>query len=58
MVVLRGERVLLRPSRPEDADRLVSIRNEPEVARRWGSVDIEKEIGEGSLGRTRASSSR
>jgi aminoglycoside 6'-N-acetyltransferase len=50
MVVLRGERVLLRPSRPEDADRLVRIRNEPEVARRWGSVDIEKEIGEGFIG--------
>jgi len=50
MVVLRGERVLLRPSRPEDADRLIRIRNEPEVARRWGSVDIEKEIGEGFIG--------
>ena len=50
MVVLRGERVLLRPSRPEDADRLVRIRNEPEVARRWGSVDIEKLIGEGFIG--------
>jgi aminoglycoside 6'-N-acetyltransferase len=50
MVVLRGERVLLRPSRPEDADRLVRIRNEPEVARRWGSVDIEKEVGEGFIG--------
>jgi aminoglycoside 6'-N-acetyltransferase len=25
-------------------------RNEPEVARRWGSVDIEKEIGEGFIG--------
>ena len=42
--------MLLRPSRPEDADRLVRIRNEPEVARRWGSVDIEKEIGEGFIG--------
>ena len=50
MVVLRGERVLLRPSRPEDADRLVRIRNGPEIARRWGSVDIEKEIGEGFIG--------
>ena len=49
MVVLRGERVLLRPGRPEDAHRLVRIRNEPEVARRWGSVDIEKEIGEGFI---------
>jgi aminoglycoside 6'-N-acetyltransferase len=46
MVVLRGERVLLRPGRPEDADRLVRIRTEPEVARRWGSADIEEEIRE------------
>jgi aminoglycoside 6'-N-acetyltransferase len=46
MVVLRGERVLLRPGRPEDADRLFQIRNEPEVARWWGNADIEEEIGE------------
>jgi aminoglycoside 6'-N-acetyltransferase len=46
MVVLRGKRVLLRPGRPEDAEALVRIRNEPEVARRWGNVDIEEEIGE------------
>jgi aminoglycoside 6'-N-acetyltransferase len=42
MVVLRGERVLLRPGRPDDADRLLQIRNEPEVARWWGSDDIEE----------------
>ena len=41
MVVLRGKRVLLRPGRPEDADRLYQIRNEPEVIRWWGSVDME-----------------
>ena len=46
MVVLREKRVLLRPGRPEDADRLVQIRNEPEVVRRWGSIDIEEEISE------------
>ena len=50
MVVLRGKRVLLRPGRPEDADRLVQIRNEPEVARRWGDRDIEEEIDEGFIG--------
>jgi aminoglycoside 6'-N-acetyltransferase len=50
MVVLRGKRVLLRPGRPEDAGRLVQIRNEPEVARRWGSADIEEEIGEEFIG--------
>jgi aminoglycoside 6'-N-acetyltransferase len=46
MVILRGERVLLRRGRPEDADRLSQIRNEPEVARWWGSDDIEEEISE------------
>ncbi len=46
MVVLRGERVLLRPGRPEDADRLIEIRNEPEVTRRWGASGIEEEIDE------------
>jgi aminoglycoside 6'-N-acetyltransferase len=44
MVILRGERVLLRPGRPEDAGALVRIRNEPEVARRWGEIDTEEEI--------------
>ena len=38
--------MLLRPGRPEDADRLLRIRNEPEVVRWWGSVDIEEEISE------------
>jgi aminoglycoside 6'-N-acetyltransferase len=38
--------VLLRPGRPEDAQRLLQIRNEPGVLRWWGSVDIEEEIRE------------
>jgi aminoglycoside 6'-N-acetyltransferase len=46
MVVLQGKCVLLRPGRPEDADRLFQIRNEPEVVRWWGSVDLEEEISE------------
>jgi aminoglycoside 6'-N-acetyltransferase len=46
MVVLRGERVLLRPGRPEDTDRLLQIRSEPEVTRWWGSDDIEEEVRE------------
>ena len=41
--------MLLRPGRPEDAGRLIRIRNEPEVARRWGTADIEEEIGEGFI---------
>ena len=50
MAVLKGERVLLRRGRPEDADTLVRIRNEPEVARRWGNADIEGEVEEGFIG--------
>ena len=46
MIVLRGERVLLRPGRPEDAQKLLQIRSEPEVTRWWGSIDIEEEIRE------------
>lgn len=38
--------MLLRPGRPEDAERLIEIRNEPELARRWGVSYIEKEIDE------------
>lgn len=49
MAVLSGKRVLLRTGCPEDTDILVRIRNEPEVARRWGDADIE-EIGEEFIG--------
>jgi aminoglycoside 6'-N-acetyltransferase len=42
VVVLRGERVLLRPGRPEDAERLLQIRDEPGVLRWWGGADIEE----------------
>ena len=38
--------MVLRPGRPDDAARLSQIRTEPEVARRWGSEDIEQEIKE------------
>ncbi len=50
MTILRGERVLLRPGRPEDTDALIRIRNEPEVAWRWGFEDIEEEVGEQFIG--------
>ena len=53
MVVLSDERVLLRPGEPEDLDALVRIRNEPEVARRWGSEDIEGEVRQGLVGNSR-----
>jgi aminoglycoside 6'-N-acetyltransferase len=36
MTVLRGERVVLRPVTPADADALRAMRSEPEVARYWG----------------------
>ena len=42
MVILQGERVLLRRGRPEDTERLFQIRNEPEVIRWWGSDEIEE----------------
>lgn len=34
--------MLLRPGRAEDLDRLVEIRNEPEVLRRWGPTDVDE----------------
>jgi aminoglycoside 6'-N-acetyltransferase len=39
---LRGERVLLRPASAADADRLLEILHEPEVARWWGVHDAER----------------
>ena len=41
--------MLLRPGRPEDAERLLRIRNEPGVLRWWGGADIE-EIREEFIG--------
>ncbi len=34
--------MLLRPGRPEDAERLLRIRNEPGVLRWWGYADIDE----------------
>lgn len=53
MAFLRGERVLLRPGRPEDAEALIQIREESEVSRRWGDADIEEEIQEEFIGTER-----
>ncbi len=41
--MLKGRTVLLRPATTRDVERLLSIRREPEVARRWGDVD-QREI--------------
>lgn len=40
-MTLRGERVLLRPGLPEDAERLAQIVGEAEVARWWGDFGLE-----------------
>ncbi len=45
--ILRGERVLLRPARPEDAGALAAILAEPAVARWWQVTDLDQEIAEG-----------
>jgi aminoglycoside 6'-N-acetyltransferase len=51
--VLSGPRVSLRPGRTDDADPLLSILREPEVARRWGRferADVEKQFaGDGKV---------
>jgi aminoglycoside 6'-N-acetyltransferase len=41
-VILRGERVLLRPLEAGDLDRLTEILREPEVARWWGAVEPDR----------------
>ncbi|MCW3004427.1 MAG: GCN5-related N-acetyltransferase [Conexibacter sp.] len=38
-MVLRGERVALRPGTADDTDALLQILSEPEIARWWGSHD-------------------
>ena len=40
-VILRGERVLLRPVDAEDVERLAQIGSESEVARWWGAFGVE-----------------
>jgi aminoglycoside 6'-N-acetyltransferase len=37
--MLEGERVHLRPVRPDDRDRLTALFNEPEVLRWWGDAE-------------------
>ncbi len=49
--VLVGERIVLRAGRPEDLARLIEIRREPEVLRRWGEFDSE-EISREFIGTT------
>jgi aminoglycoside 6'-N-acetyltransferase len=41
-VILRGERVLLRPGLAENVARLARIRREPEVAGWWGDFGVEE----------------
>jgi len=49
MVVLRGERVTLRPLTEADLGRLVQILREPEVARWFGSASAEESAEEFAL---------
>jgi aminoglycoside 6'-N-acetyltransferase len=41
-VILRGERVLIRPVEHRDRDRLTEILTEPEVARWWPGYDADR----------------
>ena len=38
-VILRGPRITLRPTTPDDVERLRAIRDEPEVSRWWGILE-------------------
>ena len=40
-VILRGERVLLRPGLAENVARIAQIASEPEVARWWGNLGVD-----------------
>jgi aminoglycoside 6'-N-acetyltransferase len=40
-MILRGERIVLRPGRPDDAGRLLEILNEPNVQKWWGPFDAD-----------------
>ena len=47
-MILTGPRITLRPVTPEDVERLVAIRREPEVAARWGDPglgEVEESVG-------------
>jgi aminoglycoside 6'-N-acetyltransferase len=43
---LRGERVVLRPTGPDDAHHLRAIRQRPEVMYRWGTVEDDFPLGD------------
>lgn len=46
MSILHGERVVLRPARPDDVDRLAEILGELEVVRWWRSEDDQRAAAE------------
>jgi aminoglycoside 6'-N-acetyltransferase len=54
-VVLRGNRVALRPGDAADVPRLLAILKEPEIAARWGSHWSEDDVVEESVGADNAS---
>jgi aminoglycoside 6'-N-acetyltransferase len=46
MSELRGEQVVLRPTRSEDAEPLRAIRETPEVMVRWGTIEDDFPMGD------------
>jgi aminoglycoside 6'-N-acetyltransferase len=48
-VILRGARVVLRPARPDDLERLIEIRREPGVLMWWGNAS-EDEVRDEFIG--------
>jgi RimJ/RimL family protein N-acetyltransferase len=46
MSELRGERVVLRPTGPDDAEPLRAIREAPEVMARWGTIEDDFPLGD------------
>lgn len=46
MSELRGERVVLRPTGPDDDEPLRAIRRAPEVMARWGTIEDDFPLGD------------
>ena len=46
MSELRGDRVVLRPTGPDDVEALRAIRRAPEVMARWGTIEDDFPLGD------------
>jgi aminoglycoside 6'-N-acetyltransferase len=49
-MILNGDRLVLRSGTDDDVGRLLAIRREPGISRRWGDVD-ERQLREEDIGR-------